>query len=55
MSKVRPSESGEHASAVEARGAVERPAREQKRSYLRAVYPLNPGIPHYLDFPRGRD
>ena len=21
--------------------------------YLRTVYPLNPGIPHYLDFPAG--
>ena len=20
--------------------------------YLRTVYPLNPGIPHFLDFPR---
>lgn len=28
-----------------------RPTRPQP--YLRTVYPLNPGIPHFLDFPRG--
>lgn len=26
---------------------------EPKRIYVRSVYALNPGIPHYLDFPRG--
>jgi hypothetical protein len=30
---------------------AERPA-ERKGIYLRTVYPLNPGIPHCLDFPR---
>ena len=25
---------------------------EPKGIYLRTVYPLNPGIPHFLDFPR---
>lgn len=28
-----------------------RPARPQP--YLRTVYPLNPGIPHFIDFPGG--
>lgn len=30
---------------------VEEPVRKQ--IYLRTVYPLNPGIPHYVDVPGG--
>jgi hypothetical protein len=26
---------------------------ERKQIYLRTVYPLNPGIPHFVDFPGG--
>ncbi len=28
---------------------------ERKLVFLRTVYPLNPGIPHYLDFPQPKD
>lgn len=31
----------------------EEPQSTRPRPYLRTVYPLNPGIPHFLDFPRG--
>jgi hypothetical protein len=41
------------AAVAEAGPGEERPAAERKGIYLRTVYPLNPGIPHYLDFPRG--
>jgi hypothetical protein len=27
--------------------------RPRKQVYLRTVYPLNPGIPHCVDVPRG--
>ena len=37
----------------EGQGAATVPAPERKGIYLRTVYPLNPGIPHYLDFPQG--
>jgi hypothetical protein len=30
------------------------PARPTVQIFLRTVYPLNPGIPHYVDFPRAR-
>jgi hypothetical protein len=26
---------------------------ERKQIYLRSVYPLNPGIPHFVDVPGG--
>ena len=38
--------------AVVDRAPEERPATDRKGIYLRTVYPLNPGIPHCLDFPR---
>lgn len=28
-----------------------RPEPEKKQIYLRTVYPLNPGIPHFVDVP----
>jgi hypothetical protein len=37
----------------EGQRAATMPAPERKGIYLRTVYPLNPGIPHYLDFPQG--
>ena len=38
----------------EGRGAVATlPEAERKPVFLRTVYPLNPGSPHYLDFPQG--
>jgi hypothetical protein len=40
-------------SGGEGQGAATLPAPERKGIYLRTVYPLNPGIPHYLDFPQG--
>jgi hypothetical protein len=33
-------------------GEMERPKR-RKQVYLRTVYPLNPGIPHFVDVPGG--
>jgi hypothetical protein len=29
------------------------PSGTRKQVYLRSVYPLNPGIPHYVDVPGG--
>lgn len=43
-----------HGRGVTAAGR-ERSAGDQKWAYLRTVYPLNPGIPHYLDFPGERE
>ena len=43
-------EPGEMRAASPARGE----GAERKLVFLRTVYPLNPGIPHHLDFPRGR-
>lgn len=31
----------------------DKPRAPAPRPYLRAVYPLNPGIPHFMDFPEG--
>lgn len=36
-----------HAAEAKANGVGE------KQIYLRTVYPLNPGIPHSVDFPNG--
>ena len=36
----------------EGEGPATARAPERKGIYLRTVYPLNPGIPHYLDFPQ---
>ena len=54
MSKVEETESAGGDSAAErgVRPGEECASREQKWSFLRAVYPVNPGIPHYLDFPQ---
>jgi hypothetical protein len=48
-------EEGAPRAAEEARRDEARAAREEKWTYLRAVYPLNPGIPHYVDFPLERE
>jgi hypothetical protein len=32
---------------------TEKDERPRKQVYLRTVYPLNPGIPHYVDNPDG--
>ena len=37
----------------EIRAGTDRSVAEEKWIYLRTVYPANPGIPHYLDFPQG--
>jgi hypothetical protein len=48
-SAVKETEGVRAASAAKGDGA------ERKLVFLRTVYPLNPGIPHYLDFPQPRD
>lgn len=42
--------SPESAAADEARRHT---GAQEKQIYLRTVYPLNPGIPHSVDFPTG--
>jgi hypothetical protein len=32
-------------------GAARRRTSSRKQIYLRTVYPLNPGIPHFVDVP----
>lgn len=53
----RPAKSRREPDAEPRRGDVREPdpAAEptRKQIYLRTLYPLNPGIPHYLDNPTG--
>lgn len=53
MSSTRREPTGPEArtAAPEREEETQPPARP--RPYVRTVYPLNPGIPHYVDFPRG--
>jgi hypothetical protein len=53
--EAKSSASAGAAAVAEPPVSTQRSAVERKGVYLRTVYPLNPGIPHYLDFPQGRE
>ena len=55
MSEQRSEAREERGAGRVAAASREGAAGERKWAYLRTVYPLNPGIPHYVDFPGGRE
>ena len=54
MDTSSPAEAGTHeVNGDEIRKPGGSEAQEPKQIYLRTVYPLNPGIPHFVDVPGG--